>query len=75
MTKKKRTTRKTTKRSTKKPTKKSKEWLKLYDELIDLRENFGSVKKYEEYIDKLVSGGTVNQKDILGSFKKFIGGK
>lgn len=49
----------------------SKKWYKLYDDNIELKENFKSKKKYEDYITKLEKTTIIDPKDIIGSFNKF----
>lgn len=69
---------KTTKKKTTKKTKKStirdtKKWKQLADNCFEEKSNFSSKEKFNQYIDKLYNIKTIDQKDILKSFKIYKG--
>lgn len=65
-TKKKTTSKKSTIRDTKK-------WKQLADNCFEEKSNFSSKEKFNQYIDKLYNIKTIDQKDILKSFKIYKG--
>lgn len=71
---------KTTKKKTTKKIKKStirvtKKWKDLYNNCLEEKSNFSSKEKFNEYIDKLYNIKTIDQNNILKSFKTYIGKK
>lgn len=76
MAKKKRKKSTSTKNSTKKEIsiRKTKEWGKLKKAIAEDQANFPTREDFYKHIDKLYNMNNINQRDILGSFKKYKNG-
>jgi hypothetical protein len=63
-----------TKKKVSKSIRDSRKWIELERIFKDEQHNFSSKEKYHQYIDSLMEI-TVDQKNLLGSFNKFIASK